>query len=268
MEPILLWPDHPERKSAIGRAAILPFLHEDTAKKRPAILVCPGGGYALVCHGYEGSDVAEVFRDLGYQAFVLDYRCNDVHEHYPVPLQDAARAVKLIRANADRLGVDPDRIASLGFSAGGHLAGCLGTSIIDEVDANNGDAADAFSARVNGMVLCYPVTCFDNTYGHPGSGENLLEEFTPANRANFDLATHIDRKTPPTFLFHTIADQCVPFRGVVRLADTLATAGIPAGLHLFPFGAHGAGLASDTIDTIQWPALADQFLRRAWTQEN
>ena len=262
MDSILLWPKHPDRKAQLGAPCLLPFLH-DGDEIRPCILVIPGGGYGCVCHGYEGSDVAEEFRALGFHAFVLDYRCG-ANGRYPAPQEDAARAIKLIRANAAKFHVNPDRIASLGFSAGGHLAGCLGTSIIDDVDASYGDEADAFSPRVNAMVLCYPVTQFDIANGHIGSGVNLLNTEDKAAYQPFTLMNRIDDKTPPTFLMHTFADQIVPVQGTLLLAEKLAEKKIPTGMHLYPFGVHGAGLAKDTVDTISWPREAAHFLQRAW----
>ncbi len=263
MDPILLWPNAPSRTSAaLGRPQLLPFLHEGDAP-RPAILVIPGGGYSCVCHGYEGSDVAEKFVSLGYHAFVLDYRCGE-HGGWPAPQQDAARAVKLLRARAQELHLMPQNIASLGFSAGGHLAGCLGTSIIQRVDASAGDDADAFSPRVNAMILCYPVIRFEDTSGHSASGKNLLGPGNAHLYPEYDLSLHLDEQTPPTFLFHTAQDQIVPCLGSLEMAAALKQHNVPTGLHLFPFGGHGAGLATDTIDTIQWPELAHRFLQRVW----
>lgn len=262
MDKIPLWPNNPERKTAIGVAALLPFLHEGD-EIRPCILVIPGGGYSCVCHGYEGSDVAEEFRRLGFHAFVLDYRCGEFGR-YPIPQQDAARAVKYIRAHAAEFHVDADRIASLGFSAGGHLAGCLGTQIVDDVDASYGDEADAFSTRVNAMVLCYPVVQFNIANGHIGSGVNLLNTQDATQYAPFDLDKRLDDKTPPTFIMHTLQDKTVPYAGSMLLTQALTAKGIPASLHLYPFGGHGCGLAKNTQDTIQWPEAAANFLRRAW----
>ncbi len=263
MENILLWPNDPSRVTQVmGRSMLLPFLHEGD-EVRPAILVIPGGGYSNVCHGYEGSEIAEEFVKRGFHAFVLDYRCGDFGR-YPAPQQDAARAVKLLRARAQEFHLDPDHIASCGFSAGAHLAGCLATSIIDKVDASAGDDADAFSPRVNGAVLGYPVVKLIYNHGHVGSGRNLLGDDLDKMGADFDLATHLDDKTPPFFLFHTAADQIVPVQGALEMADALIAKGIPTSLHIYPFGPHGAGLAKDTIDTILWPQEAEAFLKRAW----
>ena len=263
MDPILLWPNDPSRTSAaLGRPHLLPFLHPGQ-EPRPAILVIPGGGYANVCHGYEGSDVAQKFVSLGYHAFVLEYRCGE-HGGWPAPQQDAARAVKLLRARAGELRLDPRHVASLGFSAGGHLAGCLGTSIIQRVDASAGDDADALSPRVDAMILCYAVIRFEDASGHSASGKNLLGPGNAHLYPEYDLSLHLDEETPPTFLFHTAADQIVPCLGSLDMAAKLKQRQIPVGLHLFPFGVHGAGLATDTIDTVQWPDMAHRFLQRVW----
>lgn len=263
MENILLWPNAPSRATrAMGRSMLLPFLHEGN-DARPAILVIPGGGYSDVCHGYEGSEIAEEFVKRGFHAFVLDYRCGDFGK-YPAPQQDAARAVKVLRSRAREFHLDPDRIASCGFSAGGHLAGCLATSIIDNVDASAGDDADAFSPRVNGAVLCYAVVKLVYKNGHVASGRNLLGDDLNNMAADFDLTTHLDSMTPPVFLFHTAADQVVPVQGALEMADALIEKGIPTSLHIYPFGCHGAGLARDTRDTILWPQEAAAFLQRAW----
>ncbi len=263
MENILLWPNDPSRTTqAMGRSLLLPFLH-DGDDVRPAVLVIPGGGYCNVCHGYEGSEIAEEFVKRGFHAFVLDYRCGDFGR-YPAPQQDAARAVKLLRARAQEFHLDPDHIASCGFSAGAHLAGCLATSVIDAVDASAGDEADAFSPRVNGAILGYAVVKLVYQHGHVGSGRNLLGDDLDRLAADFDLTTHLDEKTPPVFLFHTAADQIVPVQGALEMADALIAKGIPTSLHIYPFGPHGAGLAKDTIDTILWPQEAEAFLKRAW----
>ncbi len=263
MEKILLWPNDPSRTTlAMGQSMLLPFLHGGD-EVRPAILVIPGGGYSNVCHGYEGSEIAEEFVKRGFHAFVLDYRCGDFGK-YPAPQQDAARAVKILRSRAREFHLDPARIVSCGFSAGAHLAGCLATSIIDKVDASAGDDADAFSPRVNGAILCYAVVKLVYKNGHVASGRNLLGDDLDKIAADFDLTTHLDDKTPPVFLFHTAADQVVPVQGALEMAGALIEKGIPTSLHIYPFGPHGAGLAKDTIDTILWPQEAAAFLRRAW----
>ena len=222
----LLWSDKPDRLCPNGENPwILPYIHQGS-QIRPAVLVIPGGGYQHVCHGYEGSDVAEAYFELGYNTFVLNYSCGEKHP-YPDPLQDAARAVKMIRANAEKYFVDPKKIIALGFSAGGHLAGTLGTSIISRVNAENDDDADGVSPRVDGLVLCYPVVEFNDRLGHKWSGVNLLgkpaEEITDQEIARFSLIENIDSKTPPTFLFHTATDlrrHTAAHRGAQRQEDS------------------------------------------------
>lgn len=260
----LLWSDKPDRLCPNGENPwILPYIHQGS-QIRPAVLVIPGGGYQHVCHGYEGSDVAEAYFELGYNTFVLNYSCGEKHP-YPDPLQDAARAVKMIRANAEKYFVDPKKIIALGFSAGGHLAGTLGTSIISRVNAENGDDADGVSPRVDGLVLCYPVVEFNDRLGHKSSGVNLLgkpaEEITDQEIARFSLIENIDSKTPPTFLFHTATDQLVPCAGTLRLTEALNDRKIPTSMMLFPFGPHGIGLGTEYGLALLWPEFSDEFFR-------
>ena len=265
MEKILLWKNRPERSTPAGGPSITCFLHEEPladGAPRPAMLVVPGGGYHCVCEPTEGTPIAQYFMSLGFNCFVLDYRVwpDGV---FPNCVADAARAVKLVRANAERFGIDPHRVAAVGFSAGGHLVACLGTGIVDEVDAADGDAADAQPARLDGMVLCYPVTSFRKMNGHLESGvgflgdrlEELAEQYNPANR--------IDEKTPPTFLWHTMADQVVPVEGSIAMMHALAEHHATFSFHLFPYGDHGMLLARRT-DAEPWPEMATSFLQAAW----
>ncbi len=265
MSKLLLWTNHPDRTTPMGGPSITCFLHSEPASDglpRPAMLVIPGGGYHMVCEPTEGTPIARYFMTLGYNCFVLDYRVYP-DGIFPGCVQDAARAVRLIRANAAAFDIDPQRVAAVGFSAGGHLVACLGTSIVDEVDADDGDAADAHSPRLDGMVLCYPVTSFRKQDGHLESGEGFIgakvaeldEKYNPANR--------IDAQTPPTFLWHTVTDQVVPVEGSIALMHALAEHQVTYSFHLFPYGNHGMLLARNT-DAEAWPELATKFLAAAW----
>ena len=140
------------------------MLLED-GKLHPAVLVIPGGGYGCVCSSTEGFPIAEKFNQLGYHAFVLDYRT--APERFPAPQLDAMRAMKMIRANAGCWNVIPDQVASCGFSAGAHLAGSLGI-LCDDLNASGGDAADDFPHRPDCMILCYGVLVFAD-WSHCGT---------------------------------------------------------------------------------------------------
>ncbi|MBP5301083.1 MAG: alpha/beta hydrolase [Victivallales bacterium] len=270
MEKLLLWPNRPECATPDGGPSITCFLHDAPASDgapRPALLVIPGGGYHHVFAENEGMPTARHFLTLGFNCFVLDYRVWPGGV-FPNCVVDAARAVKLIRANAARFGIDPLRVAALGYSAGGHLAACLGTSIVDEVEAVAGDEADQQPQRVNGMVLCYPVTSFAETIGHPESGKGFLGQERLGELANrYNPANRIDDRTPPTFLWHTLTDEMVPAKGSLAMANALAEKGTEFSFHLFPYGDHGMLLAYRT-DAAAWPQLAAEFLLAAWRKRS
>ncbi|MBQ4481026.1 MAG: alpha/beta hydrolase [Victivallales bacterium] len=269
MNKILLWPNHPEITTPAGGPSITCFLHDGPMADgalRPAMLVVPGGGYHCVCEPTEGTPIARRFMSLGYNCFVLDYRVYP-DGVFPNCVADAARAVKLIRANASQFGIDPRRVAAVGFSAGGHLVACLGTAIVEEVDANVGDTADAQSSRLDGMLLCYPVTSFRKKEGHLQSGEGFLGDKFVESGDKYDPANRIDDKTPPTFLWHTMTDQIVPVEGSIAMMHALADHGVTFSFHLFPYGDHGMLLAERT-DAAGWPAMATRFFQAVWLKRD
>ena len=242
-------------KNGTRRPSIIPFLVDDTAP-RPAVLVIPGGSYRGVCWNTEGHPIARRFNKLGYHAFSLDYRTWP--NTWPAPQQDAMRAMKLIRANAKKWNVDPDRVYVCGFSAGGHLAGSLGT-ICDKLDASAGDEADKFSHIPNGMILCYAVLAFE-PWSHKGTQKALLGDGYEKIAANYSLPPKVNQNTPPTFLMHTIGDSGVSFRNSIEFANAMAKAKRPCQLALYNWGSHGMLLGNDTLDVSQWSENAVNFL--------
>ncbi|MBR6471036.1 MAG: alpha/beta hydrolase [Victivallales bacterium] len=269
MKKISLWPNKPEITTSAGGPSITCFLHEEPMADglpRPAMLVVPGGGYHCVCESSEGTPIARHFMQLGYNCFVLDYRVYP-DGVFPNCVADAARAVKLIRANAKQFGIDPQRVAGVGFSAGGHLVACLGTGIVDEVEASVGDDADGHSARLDGMILCYPVTSFRKKDGHLQSGVGFLDKHLEALGDKYDPANRLDERTPPTFLWHTMTDQMVPVDGSIAMMHALKDKGVLFSFHLFPLGDHGMLLAKQT-DAEAWPELATKFLLAAWRKRS
>lgn len=253
-EKIYLWNDTSIRTNA-DRPSIKPMLLE-TSLPRPAVLVIPGGGYVGVCEDTEGGPIAKKFNELGYHAFVLDYRT--APEKWPAPQQDAMRAMKMIRANAEGWLVDPEHLYVCGFSAGGHLAGSLGT-ICWEVDASAGDDCDMFSHVPNGMILCYGVLSLAS-YSNQETRVNLLGEVSEEVALEFSLPGHVSGATPPTFLMHTIRDQVVPYRNSMEFADAMAKNDRPCQLALYNWGDHGMLLGLDTLDVSQWPMQAAAFM--------
>lgn len=257
-EKIMLWPKPVEGE-------FQPYLEMhllDGAVRRPAglVLICPGGGYRY-CSERESGIIAERFNALGWHAAVLQYRV-DKQAVYPAPQQDALRAIRLLRAGAEKWGLDKKQIAILGFSAGGHLAASCGT-LWREVDADAGDGADAEERRPDALVLCYPV--INISRGHKGSGKCLLgkDDPTAEELARFDLEKYVTSDTPPAFLWHTATDKVVPRESSTLFAEAMWKLGNTAELHMFPRGAHGLAIGQDNdiFEIRIWPELASDFLR-------
>ena len=206
-----------------------------------AVVVCPGGGYGMLAVEHEGKQVAEWLNGLGIAAFVLKYRLGPRY-HHPAMLDDAGRAIKMVRANAANWKIDSGRVAIMGFSAGGHLASTAGTHF----SAGKSDAEDPVerqSSRPDRLILVYPVIALATPYGHPGSLQNLLGE-NPSQELIESLSNErqVTKETPPTFLAHTNADSGVPAENSFLFAMALRKAGVPVELHLFEKGRHGLGL--------------------------
>ena len=238
--------------------AFLDRYPDSEPQRKPALLVVPGGGYGCVCESTEGRPIAECFRKFGFRTFVLRYRV--APHRYPEPQQDALRAIKLIRANAEAWGVKSDQLAVCGFSAGAHLAACTGM-LWREIAADDGDAADGACARPDAMLLAYPVISFTQ-YPHLGSAQNLLgPDASPEQLEQLSLEKRIDAETPPAFVWHTATDQVVPYRNSTLLAEAMWQAGRKCELHLFPYGPHGMQLGYGRDDIRRWPEQAAAFLR-------
>ena len=230
------------------------YIHEEGL--RSAIVVFAGGAYSHRAP-HEGGDVAEYYYNNGYNAFVVDYRV--APNRHPAPLMDAQRAVKLVRLHADEWGVDPAKVFVIGFSAGGHLAGCVATM---EDISRVGDELDEISPRPNGAILCYPVLSSDPTVTHQGSMNNLLGDRVDELRATLSVDKNVDKNTCPCFLFHTMEDATVPVQNTLLMLQALREHNIPGEAFITPFGSHGVGLADGLDGCEQWPALSLDWLRR------
>lgn len=227
-----------------------------------AILIIPGGGYKWVVIDKEGFEGARHFSAQGATVYVLRYRLP--HQGWAAgpdaPLQDAQRAMRLIRARAGEDGIDPDRITVAGFSAGGHLAGTLAMQFDKPVYAPV-DAADALSARPDGAALVYPVATMAEPFAHPGSRLNMIGQApSPEAIAAWSLETMVRADMPPVFLMHAADDEAVPVENALILYDALRGAGVPVALHVFEAGGHGFGLRGIAGTPLEaWPSLL-----RAW----
>lgn len=227
---------------------LIPCLHDDETV-RGAVIVCPGGAYAGLAP-YEGEPVAALFRDFGFQAFTLNYRC--APDRYPAARDDLFAAIREVRARAAELRVRPDRIAVLGFSAGGHLAAGAGMEFRGPAE------------RPDAVLLAYPVIS-GVTDANEGSFRNLLgDSFSPENCRALSRELQVRADTPPTFLFHTVEDRSVPVSNALNYAAALARKGVPFELHIYPRGPHGMapGRCAAYPELQSWPRLAADWLRR------
>lgn len=204
-------------------------------RRRPAVLVVPGGGYGHVSDR-EAECVALRFVAKGWAAFVLRYAVAPAR--YPVALREAAYAMRYIRENADAFEVDPHMVAATGFSAGGHLCGCLGT-LWDAPELS--DVGMPEQLRPDALGLCYPV-CVSHGRTHDGSFLCLCAE-DMALRERLSLEKLARPDMPPVFLWHTRDDATVPCRGTLLLASALEEAGVDFSLHLYRQGVHGLSTA-------------------------
>lgn len=235
----------------------------DPRKKTGIVVVAPGGGYHVRAE-HERTPFAELFNRAGIASALLDYRtCGECEA--PLrrgPLSDAQRAVRLVRAHADAWGVHPDRIALMGFSAGGHLTACAG------VHAESGrpdgyDAAEKVSSRPDALVLTYAVINGREKEGHGGSANAIAgEHATEEEKAFFHTDDFVNAETPPTFFFHTTDDPAVPVSGALRFALGLSKAGVPFEAHIYPHGPHGVGLALNHPALADWSTRLLDWLRR------
>lgn len=226
-----------------------------------AMLLIPGGGYKWSVVDKEGLDVARVFAAVGVTCFVLRYRLPaDGWASGPnAPLQDAQRAMRLIRAHAADYGIDPSRIASLGGSAGGHLAGLLAARRDATYDAV--DAADSVSFRPDLNILLYPVATMADPFVHAGSREQLLgANPTPEQIAAWSLERMDWTGVAPTILIHAVDDPSVPVENSLNLLATLRAATVTTEAHLFQEGGHGFGIRLIAgKPAAVWPDLVQAF---------
>ncbi|WP_199902556.1 alpha/beta hydrolase [Azospirillum sp. B4] len=229
-----------------------------------ALLVMPGGGYRWVVVDKEGDEIGRRLSAAGVTVFVLTYRLpGEGHAHAAdVPLQDAQRAIRLIRANAAAWGIDPHKVGAMGLSAGGHVAGSLGTRYDAAVYAPQ-DAVDQQSARPDFLALVYPVASMDPAIAHKGSRAQLLgDNPTPAQDAAYSTERAVTAQTPPTFLLHADDDASVPVENSLRFYAALHAAKVPAEMHIFQKGGHGFGIrGAKGLPAAAWPDLYIAWVR-------
>lgn len=241
--PVPLWDG--EAPGALGsedkdRPTITPYL-AGTNATGAAVVVCPGGGYGMLA-AHEGHDYALWLNHQGLTAFVLKYRLGAHGYRHPIMLQDAARAVRLVRSRSAEWKIDPQRVIIMGSSAGGHLASTLLTHF-DRGDTNAADAVDRQSSRPDLGILCYAVITM-GAQTHQGSKLNLLgKEPTPELVTLLSNELQVGSNTPPCFIWHTWEDKAVKVENSLQFAAALQRAKVPFDLHIYERGRHGIGLA-------------------------
>jgi len=213
----------------------------DTDKKKSAIIICPGGGYGHLSKR-EAEPVALQFLAKGYHAFVVKYSLSPIR--HPQPLLDVAKAIQVVRENAEEWYVDPDKIIVLGFSAGGHVAGSIAVYWNDKLIQEK-LKVDAEQIKPNGSILCYPVITAGE-FAHQGSVNNLLGENADHKaKDDMSLEKQVGKHTPPTFIWHTITDASVPVENSLLYINALQKHKVPFEAHLYDKGVHGLALATE-----------------------
>ncbi len=237
------------------------FLTEKSKQPTSAVIICPGGGYWCLAYGHEGEDVAKWLNENGISAFVLKYRLPDeaIMENKAIaPLQDAQRAMRLVRQNAEKWNIAPDKIGVMGFSAGGHLASTLSTHYNDKVYEFQGN----ISARPDFSLLIYPVISMEEDITHLGSRNNLLGENPDgAMIEEYSNEKHVDSNTPPAFLVHSLDDNTVPVQNSINYVLSLKISGVPGELHIYQQGGHGYGLGRTDNTESNWPDACLRWLK-------
>ncbi len=240
----------------------------DDNVEKPAVIICPGGGYELLSAKSEGLDVLKKMEEAGYRAFVLFYRVNP--ERYPEPQKDLAMAMKYLRTHDKEYGILPDQIMILGFSAGGHLCASFAAyhkeyekEIMKDLDNTAPILAEKYRGvgiRPDMVCLCYPVVSFMEE-GHEGSFQALTggrEEV----REKLSVERHVDSSYPKTFIWACKDDKLVPVSNAEHMGEVLTKTGVQNKMEIFPTGGHGCSLAVGT-SAESWMADMLDFMKRS-----
>lgn len=242
-----------------GMYAFFPGKQEN---KGAAVVICPGGGYERLAYVVSGLQLAKWFNTMGITAFVLNYRLPnspDLIRRETGPLMDAQRAIRYIRANAVKWGINPDKIGIMGSSSGGHVASCAGT-ITEDVSSIK-DSLDKVSYKPDFMILVSPVIDLNTGFAHAGSVKNLLGPGASSDlKQRFSTQLRVTPATPPCFIADAINDKTVNPMNSLLFYQALLQNKVPVSFHAFPQGAHAIALRNNPGSTELWTKLCEMWL--------
>lgn len=217
---------------------------------RDAVLIFPGGGYNMICSDREGEPIALAYRERGVNAFVLHYAVGREFK-YPSHLIDASAAICFIKGHAQELCVNPERIFTVGFSAGGHLSGSLAILHSDEqVLASLGIRRGENKPR--GSILAYPVVsalCDTHCESFEYLAGKSFDDISDVEKRRLSLEVNVNEDSAPVFIWHTSRDTLVPMLGSLRLAEAYYDRGMPVSLKIYPYGDHGVALGNAVTES-------------------
>lgn len=247
MKSIFLYPPEETAPDGEPRVPTLDYYEPfGNLLSHAAVLILPGGSYRHLSAA-EGEGYAGIFRLWGLHSFVCNYRLGTEGHRHPAMLEDAARALRHIRMQADELGIDPEKIIVVGSSAGGHVAASLLTEF-DQGIPGSADPLERISSRPDLGILCYPVITMNKLTHEPSRsnllGENLSQELIDS----VSTERHVKPNTPPCFIWHTYGDPAVPVENALLFSDALRRRSVPFELHIYQDGSHGLGMK----DGIPW----------------
>lgn len=248
-----------KRVRNVSEAEFYVYLPKQGVNTGAAVIICPGGGYAIEAMDHEGYDMAEWLVQQGVAGIVLKYRLPN--GHHQIPLGDLQRTIRLVRQKAIEWGIKPSKIGIAGSSAGGHLASTAGTKF-DLGNPDSTDPIEKISCRPDFMLLLYPVITFNEAFGHMGSRNNLIgagNKWELVEKYSNEL--HVTAQTPPTFLVLADDDTAVPPRNSIEFYLALKKFNVPAEMHIFRNGGHGFGMNKINKPVDQWPNLFAQWMK-------
>jgi len=243
----------------VSEAEMYVFLPTTEKNTGAAVLICPGGGYAMEAMDHEGYEMAKWLVDRGVAGIVLKYRLPN--GHHQIPSGDARRAMRIIRSKAGEWGIQPEKIGIAGSSAGGHLASTAGTRF-DKGNPGATDPLEKVSCRPDFMLLLYPVITMKEEFTHQGSRNNLIGKGLDQNLVKlYSNELHVSSETPPTFLVLADNDTGVVPRNSIEFYTALKANKVPAEMHIFDKGGHGFGMRKNNIPADHWPELFMDWLK-------